>query len=86
MTSDLASLSRLAARLRGQGPAQCCDEIGPCGRGLQRSLQGRQVAYEAIAPSLIPRRPGDRIKTDRRDADRSTVHYRLRGRLNTRNS
>jgi transposase len=43
---------------------------------LQRALQTDGVACEVIAPALIPRRPGDRIKTDRRDAGHLAVLYR----------
>ena len=43
-------------------------EAGPCGYGLARQLCARGYRCEVIAPSLIPRKPGDRIKTDRRDA------------------
>lgn len=45
-------------------------EAGPCGYGLVRELRSRGYACEVIAPSKIPRRPGDRVKTDRRDAVR----------------
>lgn len=43
-------------------------EAGPCGYGLYRQLLGMRQACLVAAPSQIPRRPGDRIKTDRRDA------------------
>jgi transposase len=42
-------------------------EAGPTGYGLQRALAQRGYACQVIAPSLIPRRAGDRVKTDRRD-------------------
>ena len=45
-------------------------EAGPCGYGLVRELRSRGYACEVIAPSKIPRRSGDRFKTDRRDAVR----------------
>ncbi|MBT4131001.1 MAG: IS110 family transposase [Candidatus Marinimicrobia bacterium] len=45
-----------------------CYEAGPTGYGLYRWLIKRGFYCEVIAPSLIPRKPGDRIKTDRRDA------------------
>ena len=46
-----------------------CYEAGPCGYGLYRHLDGRPgVSCRVIAPSLIPRRPGDRVKTNRRDS------------------
>jgi transposase len=43
-------------------------EAGPCGYGLYRQLTALMYSCLVVAPSLIPRRPGDRIKTDRRDA------------------
>jgi transposase len=43
-------------------------EAGPSGYGLYRYLSGKGWACDVVAPSLIPRRPGDKVKTDRRDA------------------
>jgi transposase len=43
-------------------------EAGPCGYGLYRHLTRKGFACHVVAPSLIPRKPGDRVKTDRRDA------------------
>lgn len=45
-------------------------EAGPCGYGLQRQLQRAGFSCRICAPSLIPRKPGDRVKTDRRDAEK----------------
>src|SRR5262249_57245895 len=45
-----------------------CYEAGPCGYGIQRQLSASGYDCVVVAPSLIPKRPGDRIKTDRRDA------------------
>ena len=46
-----------------------CYEAGPCGYALQRQIEAAgPVICEVIAPALIPRKPGERIKTDRRDA------------------
>lgn len=45
-------------------------EAGPTGYGLHRELTRRGYRCEIIAPSLIPRRAGERIKTDRRDCTR----------------
>jgi transposase len=63
-------------RLRRQGAVRCCYEAGPCGFELQRALTSRGIPCDIIAPALIPRRPGDRIKTDRRDASQLAVLYR----------
>ncbi len=43
-------------------------EAGPCGYWLYRHLTRKGFACHVVAPSLIPRKPGDRVKTDRRDA------------------
>ncbi len=45
-----------------------CYEAGPCGYGLHRQIVESGHNCEVVAPSRIPKRPGDRIKTDRRDA------------------
>ncbi|MFH1570482.1 MAG: IS110 family transposase, partial [Gemmatimonadota bacterium] len=45
-----------------------CYEAGPCGYDLYRQLTAMGHECMVVAPSLIPRRPGERIKTDRRDA------------------
>ena len=47
---------------------RACYEAGPTGYELQRELASRGVDCVVIAPSLIPKRPGERVKTDRRDA------------------
>lgn len=43
-------------------------EAGPCGYGLYRQIMGTQHSCEVVSPAQTPRKPGDRIKTDRRDA------------------
>src|SRR2546426_2646640 len=43
-------------------------EAGPCGYWLYRYLTRQGLSCHVVAPSLIPRKPGDRVKTDRRDA------------------
>ena len=45
-----------------------CYEAGPCGYGLYRQIIAMGHECQVVAPSLIPRKPGDRIKTDMRDA------------------
>lgn len=45
-----------------------CYEAGPTGYGLYRLLKSMDIECEVIAPSLIPQKPGDRVKTDKRDA------------------
>ncbi len=62
------AIDRLLAKLRGHGPLRFVYEAGPCGFWLHRYLRDKGEVCLVAAPSLIPRRPGDRIKTDRRDA------------------
>jgi transposase len=65
------SESRVLAELRKLGPLsslKVCYEAGPTGYGLQRFLRAMKVDCVVVAPALIPRSAGDRLKTDRRDA------------------
>jgi transposase len=62
-------LNKMVARLDKNGRRlSFCFEAGPCGYGLQRLLTGAGHECVVIAPSLIPIKAGDRVKTDRRDA------------------
>ena len=64
-----AALDRLVRKLGQEGvKLRLCYEAGPCGYGIQRQLSRHGHDCVVVAPSLIPQRPGDRIKTDRRDA------------------
>jgi len=64
-----AALTRLSSKLSQTGSElRFCYEAGPCGYGIQRQLAAAGHDCVVVAPSLIPRKPGDRIKTDRRDA------------------
>ena len=82
LTSDTPTILRFVKRIQRQGAVRCCYEAGPCGFELQRALTTQGIACDVIAPALIPRRPGDRIKTDRRDAEQLAVLYRA-GALTT---
>jgi transposase len=56
--------------LRGlPGPVRACYEAGPTGYGLARAARAAGISMEVIAPSKTPRKPGERIKSDRRDAE-----------------
>jgi len=64
-----ADLDSLIRRLQGKASTlRFAYEAGPCGYGLHRYLTGKGLACEVVAPSLIPKKPGDKVKTDRRDA------------------
>jgi transposase len=64
---DKARLSKLLGKLGGPRSVHVVYEAGPTGFGLQRALTAEGYECEVIAPSKMPRRPGDRVKTDRRD-------------------
>lgn len=62
-------IRKLAKRLSPDGEVvNFCYEAGPCGYGVHRLLTGLGHRCEVVAPSLIPRKTGERLKTDRRDA------------------
>ena len=64
-----AALDRLARKLAGDGVRlRFCSEAAPCGSGIQPHLAARGHVCAVVALSLIPKRAGDRVKTDRRDA------------------
>jgi transposase len=62
---DEEQVERLLRRWPG---VRCCYEAGPTGFGLYRHLVGHGIDCVVVAPGLVPRRPGDRVKTDPRDA------------------
>ena len=64
------AIRRLVRKLEREapGPVRSCYEAGPCGYALQRRMTTMRVACQVIAPALIPRKPGERIKTNPRDA------------------
>ena len=76
ISSDDDSVRRLIARLGDPRRLRACYEAGPTGYELARLLQALGVACAVIAPSLIPTAPGDRVKTDKRDARRLARLYR----------
>jgi transposase len=67
---DEASVRRLVGRLGDPRWLRACYEAGPTGYDLARLLHSMHVCCEVIAPSLIPKAPGDKVKTDRRDCRR----------------
>ena len=70
------AIRRLIRRLGGPKGLTVSYEAGPCGYALYRLLSSVGVACDIIAPSLTPVRPGDRVKTDTRDARRLVSLYR----------
>jgi transposase len=76
LPADLMKVRRLFRRLANRGPVRSCYEASGAGFVLQRVLADDGFHCEVIAPSLIPRRPGDRRKTDRLDAAMLARLYR----------
>jgi transposase len=69
IANTAGALDRLMRKLGGAGVGlRFCYEAGPCGYGIQRHLSAYGHECVVVAPSLIPKRAGDRVKTDRRDA------------------
>jgi transposase len=67
LTHDLNKLVKVLAKIGKGEQLHIVYEAGPTGFGLQRALTEKGYTCEIIAPSQIPRRPGDRVKTDGRD-------------------
>jgi len=75
-SGDLTKVRRLFRRLSKKGPIRACYEASGAGFVLHRALTRDGYHCEVIAPSLIPRKPGDRRKTDRLDAVMLAKLYR----------
>jgi transposase len=72
----LESVRKLVHRLGSMQDLRACYEAGPTGYVLYWQLTQLGVACEVIAPSLVPTKAGDRVKTDRRDAEKLARCYR----------
>lgn len=70
------AVRRLVGKLGKLSTVKVCYEAGPTGYALYWQLTKLGVECEVIAPSLVPTKPGDRVKTDRRDAEKLARSYR----------
>ncbi|MBM3575846.1 MAG: IS110 family transposase [Alphaproteobacteria bacterium] len=69
IANDALSINKLCNKLGRTGKSLVfCYEAGPCGYNIYRQLNELGYRCDVVAPSLIPVRSGDRVKTDRRDA------------------
>src|SRR5512132_870019 len=70
LANDPNAVRRLVRKLEREapGPVHVFYEAGPCGYALQRQVTTSRVSCEVVAPALNPRKPGERVKTNRRDA------------------
>lgn len=71
-----AALKTFVERLRSRGALTFVYEAGPCGYQVHRDLTAQGQECVVIAPGLIPKRPGDKVKTDRRDAEKLAQLHR----------
>lgn len=69
MKNDIPEIFRFFENLKKQGIVKTCYEAGCTGFYLQRKLKDIDIKCEIVAPGKIPRKSGDRVKTDRRDAE-----------------
>ncbi|MCK6552674.1 IS110 family transposase, partial [Myxococcota bacterium] len=74
--TSIKRLARRLAELADGAEMRACYEAGPTGYGLHRALETAGIVCEVIAPSLIPQKAGDRVKTDRKDARKLAELYR----------
>lgn len=69
------SVRRFIEQIGGPCDLKVCYEAGPTGYALYWQLTKMGVQCEVVAPSLIPKKPGEKIKTDRRDAEKLAQCY-----------
>jgi transposase len=74
--NEAQAIARWVKRVVRRGPCAFVYEAGPCGYEVARQLAGMGQVCRVIAPGLTPVRPGDRVKTDRRDAEKLARLYR----------
>lgn len=74
--NDPDQIGRVFRKLSAKYDLRCCYEASSGGYVLQRQLDALGICCDVIAPSLIPKKPGDRIKTDNRDALNLAQLYR----------
>jgi transposase len=72
----LESVRKMVAKLGPANQLKACYEAGPTGYVLYWQLTGLGVSCQVVAPSLVPVKAGDRVKTDRRDAAKLARCYR----------
>jgi transposase len=77
LPNTAAALEKLVKRLRqAGGPLKFCYEAGPCGYGVHRTLTKLGEDSMVVAPSMTPRKSGERQKNDKRDAASLAVLHR----------
>ena len=70
LANEPNAVRRLVRKLEREapGPVRIFYEAGPCGYALQRQVTTSRISCDVVAPALIPRKLGERVKTNRRDS------------------
>ena len=74
--NEPTQIRKLFSRLKKDGEVRACYEAGSCGYEIYRQLAAMGIACDVVAPGLIPVRVADRVKTDRRDAEKLARLFR----------
>jgi transposase len=76
ISNDLDQIDKVMRKLISQNAQlHCVYEAGPCGYPLYRHMTNKGIDCAVVAPALIPKKSGDRVKNDRRDAVKlATLH------------
>ena len=76
IANEPPEIKKLVEGLAAKGSPSFCYEAGPCGYPVHRQITGMGWPCAVIAPGMTPIRPGDRVKTDRRDAEKLARLFR----------
>jgi transposase len=78
MANEPSAVRRMVRKVEREAPGEVVFvyEAGPCGYALQRQIEGLGHRCVVVAPSMVPIRPGERIKTNSRDARKLAEMYR----------
>jgi transposase len=76
IANSVEAVAKMAKRLSKHGELHFCYEASGCGYGIYRQLRGLGHKCAVVAPSMIPHKPGEGIKTDRRDSEKLAILHR----------
>jgi len=78
INNTVRDIKKMVNKIKKQAPGKVefCYEAGVCGFTLKRRIEQFDCRCIVIAPSLVPRKPGDRVKTDRRDARKLLMMFK----------
>ena len=78
VNNAIRDIKKMVNKVKKQAPGEVefCYEAGVCGFTLKRRIEQLDCRCVVIAPSLVPRKPGERVKTDRRDAKKLLMMHK----------